>query len=103
MLFLVARDEATLYEALSVHYQLSLNYHLRGIHMAMQNFMEIGPIVFAGECVGTKIGCLSYNTYNYELEVTIILFLLSHRKKFHRLSYVFWHTDLPYHNGSTIG
>ena len=28
----------------------------------MQNFMEIGPVVFAGEYLGIKIGCSSYNT-----------------------------------------
>ena len=28
----------------------------------MQNFMEIGPVVFAGEYLGMKIGCSSYNT-----------------------------------------
>ena len=28
----------------------------------MQNFMEIGLVVFAGEYLGIKIGCSSYNT-----------------------------------------
>ena len=28
----------------------------------MQNFMGIGPVVFAGEYVSMKIGCASYNT-----------------------------------------
>ena len=28
----------------------------------MQNFMEIGPVVFAAEYVGMKNGCTSYNT-----------------------------------------
>ena len=28
----------------------------------MQHFMEIGPVVFAGEYLGIKIGCSSYNT-----------------------------------------
>ena len=28
----------------------------------MQNFMGIGPVVFAGEYLGMKIGCSSYNT-----------------------------------------
>ena len=30
----------------------------------MQNFMEIGSLVFAGEYLGIKIGCSSYNTSN---------------------------------------
>ena len=29
---------------------------------SMRNFMEIGRVVFAGECVSIKTGCTSYNT-----------------------------------------
>ena len=45
----------------------------------MQNFMEIGPVVFAGEYLGMKIGCSSYNTskpvlhdHDSRLQVTIM-------------------------------
>ena len=30
--------------------------------VSMQNFREIGPVVFAGEYLGMKIGCSSYST-----------------------------------------
>ena len=46
----------------------------------MQNFMEIGPVVFAGECVSIKIGCSSYNTSepvkSLLLKTTIIIIIM---------------------------
>ena len=41
----------------------------------MQNFMGIGPVVFAGEYLGMKIGCSSYNT-SKPVEVEMISYRL---------------------------
>ena len=42
----------------------------------MQNFMEIGPVVFAAEYVGMKNGCTSYNTSKPVYHIIIIIIII---------------------------